>query len=92
MISNYHPAGTCMMGKENMGGVVDERLRVHGVKHLRVVDASAFPLMLKRNIITSVYATAERAADLIRKIRGANEGVIFSLCVKVVDCTTVWKQ
>ncbi|KAF8855124.1 alcohol oxidase [Acephala macrosclerotiorum] len=67
MISNYHPAGSCMMGKKEMGGVVDERLRVHGVKNLRVVDAGIFPLMPRGNIITSVYATAERAADLIKE-------------------------
>jgi choline dehydrogenase-like flavoprotein len=67
MISNYHPAGICVMGKKEMGGVVDEKLRVHEVRSLRVVDASVFLLMPRGNIISSVYAVAERAADLMRE-------------------------
>ena len=47
------------------GGVVDKRLRVYGVKGLRVVDASIFPMVPRGNIQSSVYAVAERAADLI---------------------------
>lgn len=66
-ISNYHPAGTCSMGPRESGGVVDGRLRVYGVKALRVVDASVFPLLPRGNIISSVYAVAERAADLIKE-------------------------
>ena len=46
---------------------MDERLRVFGVKNLRVVDASVFPMIPRGNIQSSVYAVAERAADLIRK-------------------------
>lgn len=67
MISNYHPAGTCGMGLRENGGVVDERLRVYGVRGLRVVDASVFPVLPRGNIISSVYAVAERAADLIKE-------------------------
>jgi len=65
-ISNYHPAGTCGMGPREAGGVVDAELKVYGVKGLRVVDASVFPILPRGNIITSVYAVAERAADMIR--------------------------
>ena len=67
MVSNYHLAGSCMMAPRGKGGVVDERLRVHGVKGLRVVDASVFPIMPRGNINTSVYAMAERAGDLIKE-------------------------
>jgi choline dehydrogenase-like flavoprotein len=67
LISNYHPMGTCAMGKRDIGGVVDERLRVYGVKGLRVVDASIFPLMTRGNPIASVYAVAERAVDMIKE-------------------------
>jgi choline dehydrogenase-like flavoprotein len=67
MISNYHPTGSCMMAPREKGGVVDERLRVHGVRGLRVVDASVFPIMPRGNVITSVYATAERTGDLIKE-------------------------
>ncbi|KAH7399772.1 hypothetical protein BKA64DRAFT_464597 [Cadophora sp. MPI-SDFR-AT-0126] len=65
-ISNYHPAGTCGMGPREAGGVVDAQLRVYGVRGLRVVDASIFPILPRGNIITSVYAVAERAADMIK--------------------------
>jgi choline dehydrogenase len=36
----YHPTSTCMMGRDPVHSVVDQRLRVHGVSNLRVVDAS----------------------------------------------------
>lgn len=67
LISNYHPMGTCSMLKRELGGVVDDRLRVYGVTGLRVVDASIFPLMPRGNPISSVYAVAERAVDLIKE-------------------------
>lgn len=38
--TNYHPCGTCAMMREELGGVVDERLRVYGTRNLRVCDAS----------------------------------------------------
>lgn len=65
--SEYHPVGTCAMMPRGMGGVVDERLRVFGVRNLRVVDASVFPLVPRANIQTLVYAVAERAADFIKE-------------------------
>lgn len=49
------------------GGVVDHRLKVHGVERLRVVDASVMPLHVRGNIASSVYAIAERAADIIKE-------------------------
>lgn len=61
----WHPIGTCaMMPKEN-GGVVDSRLRVYGVKGLRVVDASIIPSTISGHIQTAVYGIAERAAEMI---------------------------
>jgi len=42
----YHPMCTARMGMDKEGSVVDARLRVHGVKGLRVVDASVFPEVL----------------------------------------------
>ena len=66
LITNNHPCGTCAMLPQEKGGVVDENLRVHGVKNLRVVDASIFPMIPRGNIQSSVYAVAERAADLIK--------------------------
>lgn len=65
--TTYHPCGTCAMMPRDIGGVVDERLRVHGVKGLRVVDASIFPLIPRGNIQSTVYAVAEKAADMIKE-------------------------
>ena len=65
LITNNHPCGTCAMLPRDKGGVVDEKLRVHGVRNLRIVDASVFPMIPRGNIQSSVYAVAERAADLI---------------------------
>ena len=64
--SEYHPMGTCAMGLRDQGGVVDERLLVHGTSNLRVVDASVFPLQVKGNLVSLLYAVAERAADFIK--------------------------
>jgi choline dehydrogenase-like flavoprotein len=62
-----HPSGTCAMMPEDMGGCVDaEGLRVYGVAGLRVVDASVMPLIVGTALQASVYAVAEKAADLIR--------------------------
>lgn len=57
-----HILGTCAMGQ-----VVDTRLRVKGVAGLRVVDASVIPSQISGNIIATVYAIAEKAADLIKE-------------------------
>ncbi|KAL2062521.1 hypothetical protein VTL71DRAFT_6787 [Oculimacula yallundae] len=70
--SEYHPAGTCSMLPRKKGGVVDERFRVFGVKGLRVVDASVFPIMPRANLQTLVYAVAERAAEFILDDGGYN--------------------
>ncbi|KAF6816880.1 Glucose oxidase 1 [Colletotrichum plurivorum] len=67
--SEYHPCGTCAMLPRGKGGVVDERFRVFGVKGLRVVDASVFPLIPRANVQSLVYAVAERAADFIKQDR-----------------------
>jgi len=49
-----------------LGGVVDERLRVYGTQRLRVVDASVMPHVPSVNICQTVYAVAEKAADMIK--------------------------
>ncbi|KAJ9610823.1 hypothetical protein H2200_005600 [Cladophialophora chaetospira] len=55
-----HPMGSCSMGK-----VVDSHCRVFGVKGLRVVDASVFPIPISCHPQAAVYATAERVAEWI---------------------------
>lgn len=61
-MTEYHPCGSCAMGE-----VVDEKLKVKGVRGLRVVDASVFPGHVSGNILSSVYAVAEKAADIIKE-------------------------
>ena len=62
---NSHPVGTCAMMAREMGGVVDHDLRVYGTKNVRVVDASVLPLEIDGHLTSTLYAVAERAADLI---------------------------
>lgn len=66
LLSTFHPAGTCAMMPHELGGVVDNRLKVHGTRNLRVVDASIFPMEPMGNIQATVYAVAEKAADIIK--------------------------
>lgn len=60
----HHPAGTCRMGSD-ADAVVDSRLRVRGIDGLRVVDASVMPLLPGGHPSATVFAIAERAAQLI---------------------------
>ena len=61
-----HPSGTCAMMPERLGGCVGPDLRVYGVQGLRVVDASVMPLIVGTALQGTVYAVAEKAADVIR--------------------------
>jgi choline dehydrogenase len=63
--SYFHPVGTCAIG-DTAQSVVDSDLRVHGISGLRVADASVMPTLPSNNTLATVYAIAERAADLIR--------------------------
>lgn len=69
-LSNNHPVGTCCMAPRDKGGVVDAELKVYGVEGLRVVDSSIMPLIPQANTQTTVYAVAEKAADLIKQSYG----------------------
>ncbi|KAK7966437.1 oxidoreductase, partial [Apiospora aurea] len=64
--SEYHPSGTAAMLPRELGGVVDEQLKVYGARGLRVVDASVMPTLPGANTCQTVYAIAEKAADLIK--------------------------
>ncbi|CAJ2514058.1 Uu.00g021770.m01.CDS01 [Anthostomella pinea] len=63
----YHPAGTTRMGDTTTDelAVVDEKLKVRGLKNLRIVDAGIFPTIPTINPMVTVLGVAERAAELI---------------------------
>jgi choline dehydrogenase-like flavoprotein len=62
--SYCHPVGTCKLGTDDLA-VVDTELRVYGIEGLRVADGSVIPSIPSANTNPTVYAIAERAAELI---------------------------
>ncbi len=67
--SSYHFVGTCSIGQNAENSVVNNRFQVHGIKNLRVVDASIFPANFtsKTGPFLTVHALAERAAAVLRQ-------------------------
>ena len=60
----YHPCGTLKMGIDKMA-VVDENLKIHGLKNIRVVDASVIPEIPSANLNAPTIMIAEKASDII---------------------------
>ncbi|KAL5042600.1 hypothetical protein BDW71DRAFT_216907 [Aspergillus fruticulosus] len=72
VLGEYHICGSVALGD-----ALDSRLRVKGVQGLRVADASIFPNNISGNILSTVYAVAEKAADLVKEDHGLIQGFSF---------------
>src|SRR5689334_2448858 len=70
--TTYHVIGTCKMGNDPMA-VVNDRLQVHGIAGLRVIDASVMPTVTSGNTNAPTIMIAEKGADLVKQ--DAREGV-----------------
>lgn len=66
VVGAHHYNGTCSMMAKDLGGVVDQKLRVYGSRNLRVCDASVIPLAPRSNPQSTIYGFAEHAASIIK--------------------------
>ncbi|KAL3422346.1 GMC oxidoreductase [Phlyctema vagabunda] len=64
--SNFHPVATAAMMPKEQGGVVGTDLKVYGTSNVRVVDASILPFQVCGHLVSTLYAVAEKAADIIK--------------------------
>ncbi|KAJ7493611.1 alcohol oxidase [Mycena latifolia] len=64
--STNHPMGSTPMAPQSMGGVVDPQLKVYGLANVRIIDAGIFPFTISVPLQPTVYAIAEKAADMIK--------------------------
>jgi choline dehydrogenase-like flavoprotein len=66
--TGYHASGTCAMGKpEDANAVLDSRLRVRGVRNLRVADVSSVPKVNNGHTQMVAYGIGEGAAEIIKE-------------------------
>jgi choline dehydrogenase-like flavoprotein len=61
----YHPVGTCAMGHGPDAVVDPSTLAVHGIRGLRVIDASVMPTIVSGNTMAATYCIAEKGADAV---------------------------
>lgn len=74
--TSYHPVGTCKIGQKNdPTAVVDQYLRVYGVKNLRVVDCSIMPYVHSGHTQMPAFGIAEKAAEyILQAAKGQTNG------------------
>lgn len=75
----YHPVGSARMGPSPSTSVVDPECRVHGVKGLRVMDASVFPEQISGHPTAPIAAMAAKLSDMIKERNGPASLVSASL-------------
>lgn len=64
--TNYHPVGTCRMGRaDDPMAVVTPDTRVRGVRRLRIIDLSVVPQLMSGNTNAAAMAIGDRAADIV---------------------------
>lgn len=63
---SHHYTGTCAMMSRDIGGVVDDELRVYGCSNLRVCDASIIPISPRANTQAVVYGISEMGANIVK--------------------------
>ncbi len=61
----HHASGTCRIGRREDGGVLSTNFEVHGIKGLRVVDASIFPRLPGFFLASAVFMIGEKAAEVV---------------------------
>ncbi|KAJ3658010.1 hypothetical protein Zmor_009777 [Zophobas morio] len=72
-LTTYHPCATTAMGVDGTMSVVDSKLKVHGIRGLRVVDPGVFPLSVSGHINAPTVIVAEKISDDIKREYGLEE-------------------
>ncbi|KAJ5153547.1 uncharacterized protein N7482_010025 [Penicillium canariense] len=75
----YHPVGSARMGPTPASSVVDLQCRVHGIRGLRIMDASVFPEQISGHPTAPIGAMAFKLSDMIKQSRGRGAQICANL-------------
>ncbi|KAI0547243.1 GMC oxidoreductase [Xylaria curta] len=70
--TTWHPLGTCRMAPLKEGGVVDERLNMHGIESLKMADMSIAPRNVSGNTMSTALIVGERLQPFSLRISGSS--------------------